>query len=177
MRKKLQTDIVELEKELEASAKQMEEAASYGDLRENEPFHIAKAKFVQLSEELADKMAHLDGPVGIPVGSTIVPGKLLHITFLGLQDANGKIIEPAREEMILLFGEDGDPVVQGILSVGCDLGRLINNGREGQYAVSAGNVSRLYDVKIYGGDTEVYLQRYPASRKKKIEALLRGEGL
>jgi hypothetical protein len=66
-------------------------------------------------------------------------------------------------------------VVQGILSTGCGLGRLINNGREGQYVVSADNVLRLFDVRIYNGDIEVYLQRYPASRKKKIESLLRGD--
>lgn len=172
--KKLQAEIEELRIEQDAAARQMEEA-SFHDIRENDSFTIAKDKFVQISEELGKKELLLEEEVGDPIGSTIVPGRLLKITFLGIQNEHGEIAKPINEEMLLLFYDDGDSVVQGILSVGCELGRQINNGREGRYTVSADNALRVYDVRIYTGEQEEYLRRYPASKKARIEALLRGE--
>lgn len=175
IKEKITAEIEELKTELEAAAIQLEESASFGDFRENENFHIAKAKYVQIQSELQLKEQQLEEPVEVPVGNTIVVGKLLSITFLGMQNDRGEMVEEAHEEMLLLYAEDGDPVVQGVLSVNCELGRMIGNGREGLYYLSAGNLSRVYDVKIYNGDTAEYFKKYPASRKKKIASLLDGE--
>ena len=174
-KRKLEVELEESQSELKVAAQQLEDTAAQGDLRENDPFHIAKEKYVSLRNKIEDIKKRLKQPVGSPVGISITKGVLLKITYLGVQDNNGKIIEAANEVKLLLFAEKGGSVIQGILSVDSDLGCRINNGREGRYSISDGKTSRLYDVRIYKGDVEEYFKKFPVSRKQKIKRLLRGD--
>ena len=175
LKKRLETEIKSLERERDLAAARMQEAASFGDLRENEPYHIAKELVTQLSEELNKKIPLLDQPVGEPLGNTLVPGRLLKINHVGLQNARSEVVEPVNAEILLLFAEDGDAVVQGVLSRRCALGRAILNGREGRYVVNAGGSQHVYDVQIYKGDPNVYLEMFPTDIKERIRSLLMTE--
>ena len=169
--RRLRLELEELQKEEEVARKEVEETASDGDFRENEPFQLAKQKFTQISTRIREITTLLEEKVQDPIGSSLSVGKLLLITNLGLMD---EIIQPENEEMILMLDEVGDPVVDGVLSTDSDLGRIVKDGREGRYTVSTGKYYRLYDVKLYTGDAEEYFKRFPVSKKEKIDSLLSG---
>ena len=173
-RRRLELELCELQKDEEIVRKEVEETASDGDFRENEPFQLAKQKFTQISTRIREITTLLEEKVQDPIGSSLSVGKLLLITNLGLMDEKGILVQPEHEEMILMLDEVGDPVVDGVLSTDSDLGRIVKDGREGRYTVSTGDYYRLYDVKLYTGDAEEYFKRFPVSKKEKIDSLLAG---
>ena len=118
--RRLRLELEELQKEEEVARKEVEETASDGDFRENEPFQLAKQKFTQISTRIREITTLLEEKVQDPIGSSLSVGKLLLITNLGLMDERGEIIQPENEEMILMLDEVGDPVVDGVLSTDSD---------------------------------------------------------
>lgn len=172
---KLKKELDDLLLEEEIARKTVEETASDGDFRENEPFQLAKQKFTQITTRIMKINQVLTEEVRDPIGHSLSVGRLLKITNKGLVDHKGRLVQPEQEEMILLLDDSGDAVVDGILSIESELGRLVKDGRGGRYIVNTGNFSRLYDVRLYTGDVEEYFRRYPVSKRVKIERLLAGE--
>jgi hypothetical protein len=167
-----------LEEELPLKEKVLQETRGDGDFRENEPYQIAREQYNKSVQRIQEIRSVLENVNTVDsVGGTIVPGRLLRITYRGETNSSGLLEdETESKEFILVYGKVGESVIKGVLSEDSDLGQLIKNGREGRYYLSRGKTSLAYDIEFLGEDYyDLFLKKFPIKSQERISALLRGE--
>jgi hypothetical protein len=150
-------------------------AMADGDFRENEPYQIARKRYADIMTRIDELSALLQEQVEEPVGNSLSVGHILRVRDLGVFDTDGNVVENGSDEMLLLFDTFGDPVVDGVLSTGSDLGVAILDGREGVYSLNMGDHSRRFAVALSDESADEYLRRFPVDKREKVARLLRGE--
>ena len=173
---RLEKELENLKEELDDLQNTLDSTRADGDFRENTPYQLAKDSFTRVSSRISEVSNILENAVEItPIGGTIVPGRLLKLTYLGEANARKEIENPANEEFILLYSNSGESIVSGILSKDSDLGAFISDGREGRYFLPKGRYSLVYDIKFLGEEHfDSFLEQYPLDSREKVQSLLKG---
>ena len=166
-----------LEKEVPTLYQVLDSTRGEGDLSDNAPYQIARDNYnrhMNRLKEVKDILANSE--ISNPIGSNILPGRLLHITYLGEAGANGNPVGTESQEFVLLFSEFGESIITGCLSKDSDLGSLIYNKREGRHYLSRGEISLIYDIRILGAEHHKdFLAKFPVNKREKISSLLKGD--
>lgn len=138
-KKRIERDLVEINERLK-------EAIDHGDLSENSEYDEAKQARAIATHNLRDinitlKEADIIEP---SMGATIEIGSILKVTDL-----------ERNAEQILLLSDEGDPIIDGILSTDSILGSQVVNNTSGTYSVVVKGQTISYNVvKLIGKQAE-----------------------
>lgn len=146
-KKKLEEDLIDINRRIK-------EAIEHGDLSENSEYDEAKQARAIANHNLREinitlKEADVIQP---SMGASMEIGSILKVTDI-----------ERGEEQILLLSDEGDPIIDGILSTDSILGSQVINNTDGVYNVVVKGQTISYKVeKLRGKDAEeLFINSHP----------------
>lgn len=157
-------------RELEEVSKALEEARALGDLSENTEYEASLQSYTKLIQEKANLEYQLENIPDTDTYSTnIGNGTLLSVK---LENPDGTVEDLG----LLMFGDFGSSLFDGVISPNSPLGRAIRGGLGGEYIVQdIRGIDLKYIVTIEPESRlEEYLEKYPPNREDKINQIFGG---
>ncbi len=135
--------LAELKLEKEDAIKQLQEARSYGDLRENNAYDCARENLENITREERRLEEELQEAEIVPDdrGPRITIGSVIDVTKV---DADGT---PRGETRRFTVESSGDTIVKKVIGVKSPLGMAILNGTDAIYKVPTMHGAMFYQVK------------------------------
>lgn len=170
VRERLEHRLKSIVKELEEVSESLEEARSLGDLSENTEYEASLQRYTKLVQEKSSLEYQLENIVETDnYSNNIGIGTLMSVK---LENPDGTV----EDYGLLMFGEVGSSLFDGIVSANSPLGRAITGGLSGEYVVQD---IRGMDLKYYvtiepESRISEYLELYPPDREKKIDQIFGG---
>jgi transcription elongation factor GreA len=169
-KKRLEANILNLEKQLQVAVSRLADAVGFGDLSENSEHDSAKAAVGSISsrkQKLEDRL--LNSVVVEPFYDGIHEGSLILVQDLDKPDL------PPR---MMLFDSIGTSTLNGVLHVDSPLGKAVYNQSPGKFSFFTADGRKNYMVTLLPeSKLEEFENLYPSDESQMLDKLFAEVGI